>query len=172
MFFERLMSVENAVSASADDVVLVFGDFCSCPLDSFVECEVFATEHCVKGFSCVFVDEFHDVLLLFRSLLCTYIIPQSPRFVNRFCKSFFRFFCVLFCDNVCDYVVLDLFRTLIRKGDGHGRAGWDCVVKVAPYIAVGGDDVAAAAVDGGICAVLVTLLLDGGAGDHSQQDDE
>lgn len=45
-------------------------------------------------------------------------------------------------------------------------------VKVAPHVTIGGDDVATAAIDGGICAALVTLLLDGGAGDYSQQDDE
>lgn len=78
----------------------------------------------------------------------------------------------LFCDNVCDYVVFDFLRSLVGYGDEDGRTGRDRPVEVDPYVAVGGDDVATAAVDGGICAALVTLLLDGGAGDYSQQDDD
>lgn len=78
----------------------------------------------------------------------------------------------LFFDDVCDYVVFQFLRSLIGYGDEDGRTGWDRPVKVAPYVAVGGDDVAAAAVDGGICAAQVTLLLDGGAGYNAQQDDE
>lgn len=78
----------------------------------------------------------------------------------------------LFFDNVCDYVVFDFLRPLVGYGDEDGRAGCDRPVEVAPYDTVGGDDVATAAVDGGICAVLVTLLLDGRAGDYTQQDDE
>ena len=78
----------------------------------------------------------------------------------------------LFCDDVCDYVVFDFFCSLVGYGDEDGRAGQNRPVKVAPYIAVVGDDVAAAAVDGGICSVLATLLLDGGAGDYAQHDDE
>ena len=78
----------------------------------------------------------------------------------------------LFFDNVCDYVVFDFLRSLVGYGDEDGRAGRDRPVVEAPYVAVGGDDVATAAVDGGICAALVTLLLDGGAGDYTEQDDE
>lgn len=87
-----------------------------------------------------------------------------------FAKVFLIFF-DLFFDDVCDYVVSDFLRSLVGDGDEDGRTGQNRPVKVAPYIAVVGDDVAAAAVDGGICAALVALLLDGGAGNHSQQDD-
>lgn len=76
----------------------------------------------------------------------------------------------LFRNDACNYVVFDFFRALVGKCDGHGRAVGDCAVKVAPHVAVVGDDVAAAAVDGNVCAALVTLLLDGGAGDYAQQD--
>lgn len=78
----------------------------------------------------------------------------------------------LFRNDACNYVVFDLFRPLIGKGDEDGRTGRDCPVEVAPYVAVVGDDVAAATVDGNICAALVTLLLDGGAGDYAQHNDK
>ena len=86
-------------------------------------------------------------------------------------RNFFIFF-DLFFDDVCDYVVFDFLRSLVGYGDEDGRAGRDCAVEITPHVAVVGDDVAAAAVDGNVCAALVTLLLDGGAGDYSQQDDE
>ena len=78
----------------------------------------------------------------------------------------------LFFDDVCDYVVLDFLRSLVGNCNEDGRAGWDRPVEIAPYVAVVGDDVAAAAVDGGVCAALVPILLDGGAGNYSQQDDK
>lgn len=76
----------------------------------------------------------------------------------------------LFFDDVCDYVVFNFLRSLVGYGDEDGRTGRDCPVKVALYVAVGGDDVAAAAIDGSICAALATLLLDGGAGDYTEHD--
>ena len=72
-------------------------------------------------------------------------------------------FFALFFDDVCDYVVFDFLRSLVGNGDEDGRTGRDCPVEIAPHVAVGSDDVAAAAVYGGINATLVTLLLDGGA---------
>lgn len=86
-------------------------------------------------------------------------------------EKFFRFF-ALFFDNVSDYVVFDFLRSLVGYGDEDGRAAGDCAVEITPHVAVVGDDVAAAAIDGGISSALVTLLLDGRAGDYSQQDDE
>lgn len=86
-------------------------------------------------------------------------------------EKFYKFF-ALFFDNVCDYVVFDFLGSLVGYGDEDGRAAGDRPVVEAPHVTVSCDDVAAAAVDGGICAVLVTLLLDGGAGDYAQHDDE
>lgn len=73
----------------------------------------------------------------------------------------------LFRNDACNYVVFDLFRPLIGYGDEDGRTGRDRPVEVTPHVTVSCDDVAAAAVDGNVCAALVTLLLDGGAGDYS-----
>lgn len=86
-------------------------------------------------------------------------------------EKFFDFF-ALFFDNVCDNVVFDFLCSLVGDGDEDGRAGWDRPIEIAPHVAVVGNDVAAAAVDGGVCAALVPLLLDGGTGDYSQQDDK
>lgn len=102
---------------------------------------------------------------------CDYIIPPNGGFVNRF-REIFLLFSDLFCNGACNYVVLDFFGSLVGNGDEDGRAGRDCPVEITPHVAVGGDDVAAATVDGCVCAALVTLLLDGGAGDYAQQDDE
>ena len=111
------------------------------------------------------------LLCFFHSSLYDYIIPPIGAFVNRFRIIFLDFFDLSF-DDVCNYVVFDFLCSLVGKGDGHGRTGGNGAVKVAPYVAVVRDDVAAAAVDGGINAALVTLLLDGGAGDYAQQDDK
>ena len=78
----------------------------------------------------------------------------------------------LFFDDVCDYVVHYFLRSLVGYGYEDGRTGWDRPVEIAPHVAVVSDDVAAAAVYCGICSVLVTILLDGGAGYNAQQDDE
>ena len=105
------------------------------------------------------------------SFLYAYIIPPIGAFVNRFGEIFLFFYDLSF-DDVCNYVVFDFFRPLVGKGDGHGRTVGNCPVEILPYVSVSCDDVAASAVDGGICTVLVTILLDGGAGDYAQQDDE
>lgn len=108
---------------------------------------------------------------MFYPLVYTYIKPPIGAFVNRF-RIIFLLFSDLIFDNVFDYVVFDFLRSLVGHGDEDGRAGRDRPVEVSPYVTVVGDDVAAAAVDGNVCATLVTLLLDGGAGDYAQHNDK
>ena len=61
------------------------------------------------------------------------------------------------------------FKLFVEQQDCEfdGRTVGNCPVEILPHVTVSCDDVAASAVDGGICTVLVTILLDGGAGDYA-----